>query len=171
MDYQVKKWSHTLQCWVLDTGKTREVKEREKHEPGTYWDAKEGRWVKDVTQEKSLTAQIADVGKEVEKRKIEEIPATKVITSSSSSSSSYQYNTTRPWTGMDRFKWPNTFMTLIKMYYAKDWWSAGPYIAEDDYRDRILKGIYKPQVKYPSYTSNYGNYGNYGPGYSWEEES
>jgi hypothetical protein len=166
MDYQIKKWNNTLQCWVLDTGNTVV--------PTKFWDAKLGKWVEDPSMQaspqspqKSLTGQIAEIGAQGGKgRKIEEIPTPKEEDKKTYSAYT-PYVVTRPWTGVDRNRFPNTFMALVKLYYAKDWYNVGPYISDDDYRDRVLKGIYKPQSKsvmQPNY--GYGSY--YYRGEEWE---
>lgn len=182
-DYVMRKWSHTLNCWVLDTQGRPPSHEH-------YWDAKTGTWVKDITQERSLTGQIADIGAEREKKgkKAEEIPdgagprlektyevSSCEVPTKTVSSEPYrpkQIGPSKPWENVDRHKFPNTFMRLIQMYYASDWYKAGPYIPDDDYRDRIYRGVYKPLPKgvsygspgytgYPSYGYSHSNYGPY----------
>ena len=151
-DYQLKKWNHNLQCWVLDNGP--------KVNDGRFWDAKTGTWVLDPAHadkpsEIPLTKAIAAIGKE----KAEEIPngsqSKKTVYESSSCelgprksvAEVPKWAAARPWVGVDKNRFPSTFMKLVQMYYATDWYQAGPYIADEVYLDRVQRGIYKPEPK------------------------
>lgn len=159
MDYVVKKWNHALNCWVLDSS----VVSNE----GKYWDAKTGAWVVDPACTKddkpSLTRQIANIGEqkmlETSKKKIEEIPTPKTL-EKTTGKTSYSYPT-KPWEGVDAKRFPSTFMTLVKLYHLHEWYRVGPWVSDDEYKDR-LKGIYREKAKstqmVPRYHSVYNDW-------------
>lgn len=75
-----------------------------------------------------------------------------------------QYKPVKPWEGIDRAKWPNTYFFCVSLYYIGNRWYEGKSIPDEDYRNRVTKGIYKPEPKYPKYygTEDYHNfYGNH----------
>lgn len=184
-DLEKRKWSHVLNCWVLDLNSVEQVSRPSSSAwrppgEGYFWDAKEGAWVKDPTQEKSLTRIVAETGAEIERnrapsgetKKVEEIPngpstvkdwRTKAE-ERKEVKTNYTYTTwkpTYPWEGLDTKKYRSVFMELAKQYFAKDWYKVGPYISDEEYKERVYKGIYRPQVK-TTHTPNYNGYGNYG---------
>lgn len=73
------------------------------------------------------------------------------------SANSYTYVPVKPWEGLDRKKWPNTFMTLLRLYYDSSWYH-GKTIPDSEYRDRILHGKYAKEPKYGSYYTDNEEY-------------
>lgn len=71
----------------------------------------------------------------------------------------YVYTPVKAWDGVDRKKWPNTWMWLFSHYYIGNRWYAGKHISDTDFRDRVEKGIYRPEPKYSqNYWTGYGDY-------------
>ena len=64
------------------------------------------------------------------------------------------YVEVKPWDGVDRAKWPNTFMYLMGQYYIHGRWSEGLTITNKEYQDRVLRGKYAPEPK-PYYKKKY----------------
>lgn len=66
---------------------------------------------------------------------------------------SYVYDPAKPWEGLDRFKYPATWHLLLKLYFDREWWKFGIYIPDEEYRDRVLRGVYiKRSPGYRHYT-------------------
>ena len=63
------------------------------------------------------------------------------------SSSTYTYIDVKPWSGVDRAKFPNTWDFLFAQYYLGNRWYEGLTIPGREYEDRILRGIYAPEPK------------------------
>lgn len=61
--------------------------------------------------------------------------------------SNYVYVSVKPYDHIDYKKWPSTYMYLLGLYNIKNYWYDGKTIPDPDYRDRIEKGIYKPEPK------------------------
>lgn len=71
------------------------------------------------------------------------------------------YVPVKPWDGIDRKKWPNTWMWLFGLYYIGSRWYNGKTIPDSDFRDRVEKGIYKPEPKGYGHGYHAGVYGPY----------
>ncbi len=75
-----------------------------------------------------------------------------------------QWTPIKPWDGVDRFRWPNTFLKLVQLYYDGAWHQHGKYIP-DEFMKKRLAGDYsdKPN-KYGYYTTPHVYSGK-----SWQE--
>lgn len=99
--------------------------------PVRYWDHGKGAWVVDPSHSPKESYEVSSC----------EIPMHQVP-----KTSKHVYTVPKPWDSVDRVKFPETWKTLVMLYYAKDWHS-GKYIPESDYINRITKGIYVPEPK------------------------
>lgn len=72
--------------------------------------------------------------------------------------SSYSYEPTKPWEGIDYQKWPNTWMWLFTAYNVGTGWFRGKYVEDRVYKARILEGKYEPEKpdKWPWNNYDYG---------------
>ena len=59
----------------------------------------------------------------------------------------YGYYHVRPWSGLSREKWPNTFDFCLSQYFIGNRWYEGLTIPDKDYEDRVCRGIYAPEPK------------------------
>lgn len=153
-----KRFNHVTNTWDVAPEAVTQTNSAGSPVPRgiAHYDIKKGEWVEtrdEPKKEEEKTYEVASC----------EIPPKKVTTSQSTSTS-YNWSEAKPWEGIDRWKWPNTWNKLIMLYYSKEWW--GKYISNDEYRDRILRGIYKPEPKYGSRV-HYQDEEDTGTGYPW----
>lgn len=136
--YITKHWDPTLRCWKVDTSK----------------DKKEGYSTCEIGPRHKMLGP-GDPGK-----------SSGSTTGSVVNSSGYQFVQVYPFDGVDIKKWPNTYKYLLKFHFHRDE-DRGKYIPSEDYKDRILKGVYKPEPKY-----GYGGSMHWGNAYTeaWNQE-
>jgi len=67
-----------------------------------------------------------------------------------------------PWEGIDRKKWPATWLQLVKQYHSGDWWQGYKYISDADW-DARLRGEYRPEPQrhYYQSTNYHGSHKGY----------
>lgn len=75
-----------------------------------------------------------------------------------------QVITPKPWDNVPFAKWPQTFHCLFRWYHESyNWYNSGRYISDEDYWNRILHGIYKPEPKRSKINDRTYYYGPYSP--------
>lgn len=157
-----KKWSHSINAWVLDTDYDG-IKTGHQH-----YDAQTNTWVdNEPTDPSERTKSYTVASCEIPIQKVgQEERVKQLVAGPDQPNTTTTWTPCRPWEGVDRTKWPYTWWTLLMLYYSDKWHTEGKYIDDSDYRDRVFKGIYRPEPKKYEYHPGKSHYGPYGNAYS-----
>jgi hypothetical protein len=177
------RYDHSLGAWVMDDPPKEENKTGEGGYDGfKYYDAKTGKWVSSepVSEVVDYTVASCEVPIRKELGPAPRSPVTSLVQFKTESpylsgnpypsgpkkEETKKWEPVKPWEGIDKAKWPNTVIRLI-LLYSEYGWHNGKYICNEDYRDRILRGIYKPEPKTWAEANGYKGPGtsarSYGP--------
>lgn len=141
-----KVWNDTAKFWEVKSKRDSGPKPNDKSDEFSYFDIAKSEWVTLRFGPKggpngSYLAASCEIPPKVEHK-------TPLV-----------YTPVRPWEGVDRNRFPATWQILVYQYFQYDWWK-GKYLKDEDYRDRILRGVYVKEEKTNYYSQRY-DYGQY----------
>lgn len=147
-----KTWDDSLNAWRVDKRVDSGPSPKDGPNTMSYFDIKQAQWVTLTFGPKEETEGYYTASCELPPRVVPRDQPTQTH--------NYNLGPVRPWEGVDRNRFPETWKMLVFLYFQNDWW-RGRYIRDDIYKQRLAGEYVKevPTQTQGTYTERY-QYGN-----------